>query len=229
MTEPAARRLLVMGIVTAGLIALAVVGLFLIAPEDAGQGQVQRIFYFHVAIAIVSMIAFAVACVAGIMYLRRPRPWWDDVVVGSVRLGLVFAILTVITGSIWAKASWGTWWVWSDPRLATYTIVIVLYAAYFVLRSSAEDSRRARYSAVYAVVGFASVPVSFYAVRIAQSYVHPVVFTSDGAAMSHSMLGWFMVSFAAMVMLFVTLLQRELLQSRAERAIHELKLRLEQG
>ena len=86
-------------------------------------------------------------------------------------------MLVVITGSIWAKASWGTWWVWSDPRLVTFLIVLLLYAAYFVLRSSAEGERRFRYSAIYAIAAFASVPLSFYSVRVARSFVHPVVFT----------------------------------------------------
>ena len=229
MTEPAARRVLVLGFITTALMVLAIVGLFLIAPEDSLQGQVQRIFYFHVSIALVSLLAFGVAFVGGAMYLRRPREWWDDVVFVSVRLWLIFAVLTVITGSIWAKAAWGTWWVWTDPRLATYTIVILLYAAYFVLRSSADGSRQARFSAVYAIVAFISVPVSFYAVRIAQSYVHPVVFTTSGANMPNSMLVWFLVAFAAMIFLFATLMQLELLQQRAQRALREVKLRLERG
>jgi heme exporter protein C len=219
----------VLGVLTGLLLALAVVGLFLVAPEDADQGQIQRIFYFHVAVAIVSMVAFGVAFVAGAAYLRRPREWWDDVELISVRLGLVFAVLTVITGSIWAKASWGTWWVWSDPRLATYSIVILLYAAYFVLRSSADGARKARYSAVYAIVAFVSVPLSFYAVRVAQSFVHPVVFTSRGASMPNSMLVWFFIALVGMILLYATLLQAELLQQRAQRTLSEIKLRLERG
>jgi len=218
----------VLGALTAVLTALAILGLFLVAPEDTNEGQIQRIFYFHVSIALVSLLAFAVAFIAGVMYLRRPRPWWDDVVFASVRLGLVFAVLTVVTGSIWAKAAWGTWWIWTDPRLATYSVVILLYAAYFVLRSSAEGTRQARFSAVYAIIAFVSVPVSFYAVRVAQSVVHPVVFTSSGAAMPNSMLIWFIVALAAMTCLFFLLLQVELLQHRAQRALRELKLRLEE-
>ena len=229
MTDPAARRIVALGALTAVLTALAIVGLFLIAPEDTNEGQIQRIFYFHVSIALVSLLAFGVAFIAGAMYLRRPSPWWDDVVFTSVRLGLTFAVLTVITGSIWAKAAWGTWWIWSDPRLATYTLVILLYSAYFVLRSSAEGSRQARFSAVYAIIAFVSVPISFYAVRVAQSVVHPVVFTSSGAAMPDSMLVWFAVALAAMTALFFLLLQVELMQHRAQRALREVKLRLERG
>ena len=222
----------ILGVLTALLIGTSIIGLFLVAPEDTGpgaEGQIQRIFYFHVAIALVSLVAFGVAFIAGAAYLRRPRPWWDDVVLVSIRLGLVFAVLTVITGSIWAKAAWGRWWIWSDPRLATYTLVVLLYAAYFVLRSSAEGERQARFSAVYAIIAFVSVPISFYAVRIAQSAVHPVVFTSKGAAMPRSDLFWFTLSLAGMTLLFFTLLQLELIQQRAQRAVQDIKLRLERG
>jgi heme exporter protein C len=232
MTDAAVRRVTALGVLTAVLIGASVVGLFLVAPEDngpGGEGEIQRIFYFHVSIALVSLLAFAVAFIAGAAYLRRPRPWWDDVVLISVRLGLLFAVLTVVTGSIWAKAAWGRWWIWSDPRLATYTLVVLLYSAYFVLRSSADGARKARYSAVYAIVAFVSVPLSFYAVRVAQSFVHPVVFTSHGASMPNSMLIWFVIALVGMILLYATLLQAELLQQRAQRTLSEIKLRLERG
>lgn len=224
---PGARAALVWGVLAIALVTVSSIGIFLGAPEDADQGVIQRIFYFHVAIAITSLIAFALACVAGIVYLRTRKPRWDDVGEACIRLGLLFAVLVVITGSIWAKASWGTWWVWTDPRLVTYLIVVLIYAAYFVLRSSAESDRRLRYSAIYAVAGFAAVPLSFYSVRIAESFVHPVVFTTGGAAMPNTMLAWFVVSQAAMLALFMALLQVELIGRRTERALRRLTLRLE--
>jgi heme exporter protein C len=226
-TDPARRRLAVLGVSTGVLLAASVIGLFLVAPEDADQGVIQRIFYFHVAIALGSMLAFLVACIAGALYLRRGGRVWDDVGSISCALGLLFSGLTVVTGSIWAKGSWGTWWRWDDPRLVTYLIVILLYASYFVLRSSAEGDRRERYSAVYAIFAFAAVPLSFYAVRIAESFIHPVVFTQSGANMPSSMLVWFALSQLAIIGLFATLLQLELIQRRAERALNDLKLRLE--
>lgn len=225
--DSARRRLTVLGAATAVVLAASVVGVFLIAPEDDEQGAIQRIFYFHVSIADGSLIAFLVAFVAGAMYLRRPSTVLDDVGAISCGLGLLFSALTVVTGSIWAKGAWGTWWRWDDPRLVTYLIVILLYAAYFVLRSSADGERRQRYSAVYAIFAFAAVPLSFWSVRIAQSYIHPVVFTQGGANMPGSMLVWFAVSQVGMILLFATLLQLELLQRRAERALGELKLRIE--
>ena len=231
MTELATggRRLVVTGTVTAALLALSAVGIFLVAPEDADQGVIQRIFYYHVAIAITSLVAFGVAAIYGIRYLRTRRPEHDMVSVVAVGLGLFFSVLVILTGSIWARASWGTWWVWEDPRLVTFLIVILLYSAYFMLRSSAEGERRARYSSIFAIAAFASVPLSFYSVRVAESFVHPVVFTSSGANMPDTMLVWFVVAQVAMLGLFLTLLQIELLQRRADDALKRLKLRLEGG
>ena len=222
-----ARRLAWTGAATAALLALATFGVFFVAPEDSDQGIIQKIFYFHVAIAIVSLIAFAVSCVCGVLYLRSREERYDEVSSISVGIGMGFSALVVVTGSIWAKASWGTWWVWTDPRLVTFVIVILLYAAYFVLRSSAEGERRYRYSAVYAIAAFASVPLSFYSVRVARSFVHPVVFTQSGANMPDSMLVWFVVSLVAMIGVFLTLLQLELIQRRADRALRRVKMRLE--
>lgn len=222
-----ARALALTGTATAALAALAAAGIFLVAPEDADQGVIQRIFYFHVAIALTSLLAFVVACVYGIRYLRSREERHDEVSSISIGIGLGLAVLVVITGSIWAKASWGTWWVWTDPRLVTFLVVLLLYAAYFVLRSSAEGERRMRYSAIFAIAAFASVPLSFYSVRVARSFVHPVVFTPSGANMPGSMLVWFIVSQAAAVGIFLTILQLELMQRRAQKALRRIKLRLE--
>ncbi len=222
-----ARLLAITGTVTAALTALAVFGVFFVAPEDADQGIIQKIFYFHVAIAVTSMLAFGVGCVAAILYLRSREERYDEVSSVSVGIGLGMAVLVVITGSIWAKASWGTWWVWSDPRLVTFLIVLLLYAAYFVLRSSAEGERRFRYSAIYAIAAFASVPLSFYSVRVARSFVHPVVFTQRGANMPDTMLVWFVVSQLAVIGVFLTVLQLELIQRRADKALRRAKRGLE--
>lgn len=222
-----ARLLSVSAAVTGALLLVALLGIFLVAPEDADQGIIQKIFYFHVAVAIASLIAFLVACVAAILYLRSRDERYDDISSISVGIGLAFSVLVVITGSIWAKASWGTYWVWDDPRLVTFLIVLLLYAAYFVLRSSVEGERRMRYSAIYAIIAFASVPLSFYSVRVARSFVHPVVFTNSGANMPNSMLIWFVVSQVAFLALFVTILQFELNQRRTEKALRQAKLRLE--
>ncbi len=209
------------------LTTLAVVGIFYVAPEDADQGIIQKIFYFHVAIALTSLVAFMVAAIAAVRYLRSRQQRWDDMTAAAVGIGLVFTLLTVVTGSIWAKASWGHWWVWSDVRLVTYTVVAMLYAAYFLLRSSLEGDRRMRSSAIFAIISFASVPVSFYSVRIAQSAIHPVVFRRDGASIPGEMMIWFVISLAAMFAIFWTMVQLEMVQRQTERNLRHLKLRLE--
>lgn len=228
MTDTRSTRLLMItGVATAILTALATWGIFFSAPEDADQGIIQKIFYFHVSIALVGLVAFAVGAIYGIRYLRTRDPRLDDISSIAIGIGLAFAVLVVITGSIWAKASWGTWWVWTDPRLVTFVIVLLLYAAYFVLRSSVEGELRLRYSAIYSIAAFASVPLSFYSVRVARSFVHPVVFTTGGANMSDGMLIWFLVSLAATIGAFLTILQLELIQRRADRAMRRVKMRLE--
>jgi heme exporter protein C len=228
MTDARSARLLAgTGAITAALVATAVVGVFLVAPEDADQGIIQRIFYFHVSIALASLVAFAVAAVYAVRYLRSRDERHDEVSSISVGIGLAFSVLVVLTGSIWAKASWGTWWVWEDPRLATFVVVLLLYASYFLLRSSADGERRMRYSAIYAVAAFASVPLSFYSVRVARSFVHPVVITQNGANMPDTMLVWFLVSQVAALGVFLTILQLQLVQRRAEKALTRVKLRLE--
>jgi heme exporter protein C len=221
------RRLAISAAITAVLMAVSLIGIFLVAPRDADQGIIQKIFYFHVAVAIASMVAFLVACIYGILYLRSREERRDEVSSISIGIGLAFSVLVVITGSIWAKASWGTYWVWDDPRLVTFLIVLLLYAAYFVMRSSLEGERRMRFSAIYSIIAFASVPLSFYSVRIARSFVHPIVFTTSGADMPNAMLIWFVVSLVAFLALFVTILQFELIQTRAEKALRRAKMRLE--
>ena len=143
-------------------------------------------------------------------------------------IGLAFSVLVVITGSIWAKASWGTWWVWSDPRLVTFVIVLLLYAAYFVLRSSAEGERQARYSAIYSDRGVRiGAPVVLLgaggAVVRAPGRVQP----RRGRTCRTRMLAWFVVGQIAMIGVFLTILQLELIQRRADRALRRVKARLE--
>ena len=228
MTEARFTRVTaVVGALSAALTALAVCGVFLVAPEDTDQGIIQKIFYFHVSIAIASLVSFAVAAVAGGLYLRTRREKHDEVSSASVGIGLALAVLVVLTGSIWAKASWGTWWVWGDPRLVTFLIVLLLYGAYVMLRSSVEGERRMRYSSIYAIAAFASVPLSFYSVRVAESFVHPVVFSQNGADMPGTMLVWYVVSQVAVLGIALTALLVQLSQRRAEKALRLVKLRLQ--
>jgi heme exporter protein C len=209
------------------LMAVAIAGGFWIAPQDA-EGEIQRLLFLHVPVAVVSLLAFLVAAIAGMLYLRRREEDYAEVVSIAIGLGLLFVVLTMVSGAIWGKAFWGTWWRWDDARLVTYLIIALLYAAFFVLRSSTDEARRARFSAVYAIVAFASVPLSFVAVRQAQSFIHPVPFDSDTRDnVAPEFRVWLVIGFLAMSVLFVALLKLELLQRRTDRELGRLRQLLE--
>jgi heme exporter protein C len=170
-------------IVTIGLALLVV---FFYAPTERTMGNVQRIFYFHVGSAWVGAVAFFVALVAGVNYLRRPAKKWDTVAVSSVEIGLVFLTMATVAGSVWGKPAWNTWWLWS-PRLTLITVAWLTYAAYFMLRGAIEDEeKRARFAAVYVIFAFVTIIMAYLSIRILRD-IHPVVVggtaeTAQGAA-----------------------------------------------
>ncbi|MGH2969545.1 MAG: cytochrome c biogenesis protein [Solirubrobacteraceae bacterium] len=200
---------------------------FLYAPNDADQGFVQKIFYLHVPLAIVALAGFIAGGVYGIRFLRSGDRQHDLRSYVAIHISLILAVGALVTGSIWAKASWGQWWVWDEPTLVSFLIVFLLYACYQPLRFSIEDpERQARYAAVFAVVGGAFVPLNFMAVRAAESLVHPRVLSTTGGAMPGSMRLTFVVSLAGMAALFVTLCKYELSSKHASFQLRALKRRL---
>jgi heme exporter protein C len=147
------------------------------APMEAVMGNVQRVFYFHVSAGWVGAIGFLLAVFAGIVYLRTGARKWDVIGLAGIEIGLIFALINIVTGSIWARPIWNTWWTW-DPRLVTATISELVYVAYLMLRQGIDDpDRRARFGAIYAIIGFVSVPLSFLSIRIWRT-IHPVVIGS---------------------------------------------------
>jgi heme exporter protein C len=172
--------LLVIDVASLALLAVAVYLALSFAPMEATMGNVQKVFYFHVANAWVGMLGFISAGVAGIAYLRSGNPKWDIVEVAAVEISLVFFLIAIVLGSIWARPVWNTWWTW-EPRLTTAAITEMIYLAYFMLRNGIEDpNRRARFSAVYTLVGSVSVPITFMAIRLFRT-IHPVVIGSQSA------------------------------------------------
>ncbi len=168
------RRLMILNVVTVGLMVIAAALVFFYAPREVQMGDVQRIFYFHVPSAWVGFLAFFVTLCTGIAYLVKGEIKWDKISAASVEVGLVFTIMTIISGSIWARPAWNTWWTW-DPRLTTYTILALIYVAYLMLRQGVEDpGRRARFASVYGIVGFVSVPLTFFSIRWWRT-IHPVI------------------------------------------------------
>lgn len=197
------------------------------APVDSSSmGFAQKIFYYHAPIAEVSLVAFGVAFVAAILYLRTHDLKWDRLGYVSVRLGLLFALLVMLTGMIWGKASWGTWWAW-EPRLTTFLLVCFLYAAYWVLRSVVdEEDRRATYAAVFAIIAFIDVPITFFATRFLPEGLHPVVITAGDSGMEGSMFASFMISMVGMTLLLVALMRRDLQIETLKDKVTDLKTSL---
>ncbi len=197
---------------------------FLYAPVDASSmGYSQKILYYHAPIAWVALLAYGIACVAGVLYLRDPKPRWDRLGYVSVRLGLLFSLLVMVTGMIWGKASWGTWWAW-EPRLTTFLIACFLYIAYFVVRQVVdEESRRATFAAVFAIVAFIDVPITFFATRYMPEGLHPAVITTSDTGMEGSMFLSLMVSMVGMTLLLAALLRVDLAVARIKDEIDDLK------
>ena len=146
--------------------------IFMVAPTDSVLGHIQRVFYFHVPIAIMSFLAFFVVFVSSVMYLIKRTPKWDAVAHASAEVGVVFVTLALITGIIWARPIWNTWWTW-EPRLTTTLILWLIYVAYLMVRSYAPTpSKGALYAAVIGIVGFVDVPIVYYSVVWWRS-IHP--------------------------------------------------------
>lgn len=169
------RTIRILNIVSFIALAIALGMVFFYAPVERTMGNVQRIFYFHVGSAWVGSLAFLVAMICGILFLRRPQKKWDTMAMASVEIGLVFISMAIVSGSVWGKPAWNTWWLWS-PRLTIVTIMWLAYAAYFMLRGAIEDEeRRGRFAAVYVIVSFVTVILTFASIRILRD-IHPVVF-----------------------------------------------------
>ena len=209
--NPYGRGLSGLSIATVATITLALALVFFYAPLDANQGFIQKIFYIHVPLAIVSLCGFIAGGLFAIGHLRTGDRRWDMRSYVAIHMSLIFAVGGLITGSIWAKASWGHWWVWNEPTLVSYLIVILLFATYQPLRFSIEDpERQATYASVFAIVAGAFVPLNFIAVRLAQQYVHPRVLTLTGGNLPGPMRLTFVVSLVGIALLFVTLWKFEM-------------------
>jgi heme exporter protein C len=204
--------------------ALALV--FFYAPLEEEQGFLQKIFYVHVPLAIVALCGFVLGGLLAIQHLRTRDPRWDMRSYVVIHTSLIFALGTLITGSIWAKGSWGHWWVWSEPTLVSFLIIFLLYATYQPLRFAIEDpERQSRYASVFAITAGAFVPLNYVAVNLSTAYVHPRVFSSANnlpASMAFTLL----VSIVAMALLFATLCKYELTAKHARAQVRALRRKL---
>jgi heme exporter protein C len=216
-----------LSLATAVTISAALALVFFYAPLDADQGFVQKIFYIHVPLAIITLCGFILGGLLAILHLRTGDRRWDMRSYVAIHMSLIFGVGALITGSIWAKASWGHWWVWSEPTLVSFLIVFLLFATYQPLRFSIEDpERQSRYASVFAILAGAFVPLNFIAVRLAQQFVHPRVLTLGGGNLPGPMRLTFLVSLAGIALLFATLCKYEMTAKHARSQLRALRRRL---
>lgn len=228
MNVPTAKRQVPIRIAPIAIAAVAItvlVGLF-VAPTDRDQGAVQRIMYVHVPSAWLAYLAFFVTMVGSAAYLRRRDLRFDRLAASSAEIGLLFTGITIVSGAIWGKATWGIWWDW-DPRLTTTAVLFVVYAGYLLLRASIVDRiRRARLSAVLGIVGFVDVPIVHFSVLWWRGlHQPPTVIQPGDPTIDHFMLAVLLANVASFTLLFAYLLRRridlETLRDRAELWLEE--------
>jgi heme exporter protein C len=194
------------------------------APIDADQGLSQKIFYFHVPIALTSYCFFGWGAWKALLHLWKRQEGADLESYVAVHLGVIFGAMTLVTGSIWARASWGVWWEWGSRQLVLFLVLFLFYSAYFMLRFSVEPGpRRANLSAVYTLFGVVLIPISFLAIRLTSDLIHPTVFKSNGPDMSGSMFLTFCVAWAALLATASALYRIELTGKRIDARLRELR------
>ncbi|CAB1060361.1 Cytochrome c-type biogenesis protein CcmC, putative heme lyase for CcmE [Olavius sp. associated proteobacterium Delta 1] len=202
------------------LMLLALYAIFLYAPVEKTMGVVQKIFYIHVPAAFLAYLAFFITFIASIFYLYRKDPKWDTVAHCAVETGVIFCTIVLITGPIWAKPVWNVWWTW-DPRLTTTLILWFTYVAYLMLRRSVKENQRANLSAVFGIIGFINVPITFFSIRLWRT-IHPVIITSRGLNMSWPMKLSLIITVIAFCFLFISLLVSRIRLERLKMRVAEI-------
>ena len=202
--------------------------IFMVAPTDSVLGHVQRVFYFHVPIAVMSFLAFFVVFIASLGYLIKRTPKWDAVAHASAEVGVVFVTLALLTGIIWARPIWNTWWTW-EPRLTTTLILWLIYVAYLMVRSYApSQSKGAIYGAVVGIVGFVDVPIVYYSVVWWRS-IHPSPVVGPFAqanALDGTMALILLYSFITFVFFFSYMVMERMELRKTEEALGQVRFTL---
>ena len=178
--------------------------IFIYAPKEKIMGDVQRIFYFHMGYVLVFTIAFTMYLIYSIKYLRSNNPSESNMAYINAEIGTLFTLLTLVSGSIWAKPVWGTWWT-SDPQLTTTLILFILYFTYLVFHKLAEKSGVPRYSSIFAIIAFIDLPIVYISVRVMRG-ISPVVFGGEGGGIAPEMMDTLIVTFIAFLFLYFYLL-----------------------
>ncbi len=226
--QPRPIALKILDFVSVILLAISTYLALFFAPTELVMGEVQRVFYFHIGTAWVGLLGFVIAAIAGIAYLVTKNMLWDRFELAAVEVSTVFFFITIALGSIWARPAWNTWWTW-DPRLTTAAITELIYVAYFMLRQGIEEpEKRARFGAVYTLLGGISAPITFMVIRLFRS-IHPVVIGAANASqekmsMTSDMKTAFFFALFAFTVIFIDMIWHRLRLSSLEEKVEQLKL-----
>jgi len=213
---------LLLGLVFVGIVG-SIYTAFIYAPTEAVMGPIQRIFYFHMGTVWVATLSFTIVFISSIQYLRTESRFWDILALSSAEIGVLFITLTVVTGSIWAKPVWGTWWTW-EPQLTTTFILWILYIVYLVVRSSAgSDTKKARYAAVFGIIAFLDLPIVYASARLMRG-ISPVVFGGKGGGIAPEMMVALLVNLVGFTLLFILLLRERMGIEKMRDEISRIKL-----
>jgi len=199
---------------------LALYAIFIYAPIEKTMGAIQKIFYIHVPAAFLAYLAFLITFIASVIYLLRKDSKWDIIAHCAVETGVIYCTIVLITGPIWAKPVWNVWWTW-DPRLTTTLILWFTYVAYLMLRRSVKENQRANLSAVFGIIGFVNVPITFFSIRLWRT-IHPVIISSRGFNMSQPMKLSLMVTMIAFCFMFFSILISRIKLERIKLRIEEI-------
>jgi heme exporter protein C len=223
-TKPLTLKIL--DVVSIILLAVSTYLALVFAPTEAVMGDVQRVFYFHIGTAWVGLVGFVLAAGTGIAYLVTKDMKWDRLEVAAVEVSTIFFFITIVLGSIWARPAWNTWWTW-DPRLTTAAITELIYIAYFMLRQGIEDpERRARFGAVYTLLGGISAPITFMVIRLFRT-IHPIVVGSgqgEKLPLTSDMRVAFFFALFAFTVIFIDLMWHRIRLGSLEEKVEQLKL-----
>ncbi len=221
----------ILDIVSIVLLAISAYLALVFAPTELVMGDVQRVFYFHIGTAWTALLGFILAALFSVVYLITKDLKWDRLQVAAIEVSLVFFLITIVLGSIWARPAWNTWWTW-DPRLTTAAVTELIYVAYFMLRQGIDDpDRRARFGAVYALVGGISAPITFFAIRFFRT-IHPVVIgggnaeAQGGFAMTADMRVAFFFALFAFTVIFIDLFWNRIRLGDLQDKVEQLKLKV---
>lgn len=230
-SSPQPRLLRILTVITAlgfaGTLALG----FAVAGTDIQQGEIQRIFYIHMPSFFGAVTAFGLTVVGGAIYLARKRETWDRIALAGVEVGLAFSLINLLTGSIWARPIWNTWWTW-DPRLTSAAIMCLTYAAYLMLRAGIDDTgKRRAFMSVYGILAFVTVLITLFIIRIVPETIHPVIVgaSPQNAQGSFEATSGVLIALLPSLLLWLTLMpitliwHRVRLEARIE-ALNRLKL-----